>query len=235
MDVHNEVERLKSVYEQYQVSGHAETQWSEYNLGNQAILRERNAHLKALMLSHASGGLSNCRILDVGCGTGKVLAQLIEWGVLPANLYGVDLLEDRVEAARSTLPESHITLGNAEKLNFPDRFFDVVLLFTVLTSILDEQMARGVAAEVCRVLKPGGGVIWYDFRYDNPRNSNVRGMKKSAISSLFPDFDLDLRTVTLFPPLARRLGRAAQPLYPLLSRMPLLRTHYIGSLTKPTA
>ena len=123
--------------------------------------------------------------------------------------------------------------ANAEQLGFPDGAFDLVLLFTVFTSILDDRMARSVAREVERVLKPGGAVVWYDFRYDNPWNPNVRGMTKATIRSLFADFELKLQMVTLLPPLARRLGRATSILYPVLAAVPLLRTHYLGLLVKP--
>ena len=37
-------------------------------------------------------------------------------------------------------------------------------------------MKQKVAAEMLRVVKPQGLILWYDFRYNNPRNSNVRGI-----------------------------------------------------------
>ena len=90
------------------------------------------------------------------------------------------------------------------------------------------QMARNVAAELVRVLKPGGGILWYDFRVNNPRNPHVCGQTIAHIRHLFPQLQTDLRTVTLLPPLARRLGRTTGALYPVLARLPWLRTHYIG-------
>jgi hypothetical protein len=101
--------------------------------------------------------------------------------------------------------------------------------------VLDDAMARRLAAEACRVLRAGGAVLWYDFRFNNPRNSHVRGMKRAAVQKLFPGFRLELRTVTLAPPLARRLGPFTGLLYPALSCLPFLRTHYAGLLLKPAA
>jgi hypothetical protein len=106
---------------------------------------------------------------------------------------------------------------------------DMVLLFTVFSSILDHRMAENVATEVRRVLKPGGAVLWYDFRYDNPSNPHTRGMTKRHIRRLFPGFTLNLRTITSLPPLARRLGRATSWLYPVLAAGPFLRTHYAAA------
>ncbi|MGH6811269.1 MAG: class I SAM-dependent methyltransferase [Methylocella sp.] len=157
----------------------------------------------------------------------------MQWGALPKNLFGVDLMPKRIEAAKQRYPGIQFTQGNAEHLDFEETFFDLVLLFTVFTSILDNRMSRNVAGEVERVLKPAGVVVWYDFRYNNPYNHNVRGMTKEAIRMFFPNFRLKLRTVTLLPPLARRLGRATAALYPILSSLPCLRTHYTGILVKP--
>ena len=229
----NEAERLRAVYHGYRKSQTVQARWSGANPGNRAIVRERTRALAHVL--HGAGllPLAQRRILDVGCGSGQVLASLTQWGAVPDRLYGLDLLSDRIRAARQQFPDIRFCRANAERLGFPDSAFDLVLLFTVFTSILDDRMARSVAREVERVLKPGGAVVWYDFRYDNPRNPNVRGMTKAAIRSLFADLELKLQMVTLLPPLARRLGRATPVLYPLLGRIPLLRTHYLGLLIKP--
>ena len=130
---------------------------------------------------------------------------------------------------------SPLQCANAEQLGFPDTSFDLVLLFTVFSSILNEQMSCNVAYEVSRVLRPGGAVLWYDFRYNNPRNPNVRGMTKRYIETLFPGLHMRLHTITLLPPLARRLGRLTPVLYPVLAAIPPLRTHYLGVLVKLVA
>jgi ubiquinone/menaquinone biosynthesis C-methylase UbiE len=140
------------------------------------------------------------------------------------------LLPERIAEVRQRCPDLHFQCANAEQLEFPEASFDLVLLFTVFSSILDGQMARNVACEVTRVLKPGGAVLWYDFRYDNPRNPNVRGMTRRHIGTLFPGFQMHLHTITLFPALARRLGHLTSLLYPVLAAMPPLRTHYLGLL-----
>ena len=228
-----EVQRLTQVYQTYQTSATVQAQWTEHNRGNRAIIQERSRYLQGLLQTQGYWPLTQQRLLDIGCGAGRILGHFLAWGAQPHHLYGIDLPPDRIAAARQAFPALHFQQANAERIEFPASTFDLVLLFTVFTSILDQQMAHNVATEVQRVLKPGGAVIWYDFRYNNPYNPHVRGMTKAKIQQLFPEFTLHLRTVTLLPPLARRLGALTPRLYPLLTRLPLLRTHYLGLLVKP--
>ncbi len=128
-----------------------------------------------------------------------------------------------------------VRAGSAAALPWRDGSFDLVLQQTVFTSILDGQMRRTVAAEMTRVLRPGGAVLWYDFVYDNPDNPDVRGAPAREVRGLFPGFAADLVRITLAPPIARRIPAAALPLlYPLLAALPFLRTHRLGLLVKPS-
>ena len=93
-------------------------------------------------------------------------------------------------------------------------------------------MKRRIAAEMLRILKPTGTILWYDFLMNNPRNPDVRGVKRREIKQLFPGCRIQLQRITLAPPLARRLAIYARPLYHLFSKMPLLCTHYLGAISK---
>lgn len=228
-----EVERLKNVYQSYRERGVAHRLWSNKNSGNQAIRYERMRVLQRLLHSAGFMPLTERVILDVGCGDGSVLASLCAWGALPGNLYGIDLLPTNIEAAQKDYPNLWFQQSNAEELNFDDQTFDLVLFFTVFSSILDPSMARHMASEAQRVLKPGGAVAWYDFRYHNLFNTHTQPMTYEKIQTLFFDFAFHLRTVTLLPPLARRLGRLTPLLYSALCTLPFLRTHHVGLLIKP--
>jgi SAM-dependent methyltransferase len=229
----DEAERLARVYRGYERDPAVYVRWSETNAGNRWIAEERRRAIVTLLQSHGFLPLQDKRVLDIGCGRGAVLASLTHLAARPCNLYGIDLLPDRIEAARQAYPGICFICGNAESLDFPDAHFDLVFLFTVFSSILDDRMAGNVANEVRRVLKPGGAVLWYNFRYNNPYNPHVRGMTKRHIRQFFPGFEMHLRTITLLPPLARRLGRLTPVLYPLLVAIPPLRTHYLGLLIRP--
>ena len=52
------------------------------------------------------------------------------------------------------------------------------------------------------------------------------------IGELFPEFCVRVQSLTVVPPLARRLGRAAEMFYPALARVEPLRTHLVGVLTR---
>ncbi len=164
---------------------------------------------------------------------GAELAWLVELGAQAATLTGVDLLPDRVAAAQRSFPDIRFLAGNAEHLEFGDAEFDLVLAITVFSSILDPTMARNVAAEVVRVLSPGGALLWYDVRYDSVSNRNVRAVTATRVHELFPSLEGKVQTVTLLPPLARRLGPLTGAAYPVLSRLRPLRSHLIGLLRKP--
>jgi ubiquinone/menaquinone biosynthesis C-methylase UbiE len=228
----SEIDRLKRVYQNYRESPTAQLKWDESNLGNRAILRKWHRKTHFLLEDHGFWPLTGKRILEIGCGTGNVLASLLEFGANAEDLLGVDLLPDRIAEAQKRYPHIGFECANAEQLDFTDASFDLILVSTVFSSILDSGMAKNVAAEVCRLLKPGGAVLWYDFRYNNPRNPHVKGMTKHHIRALFPGLIIHLHTITLLPPLARRLGLLTTAIYPLLSAIPVLRTHYLGLLIK---
>ena len=155
------------------------------------------------------------------------------WGAEQNNLAGIDLQTEEVERAKRVLPGADLITGDASKLPWEDSQFDLVSQHTVFTSILDRGMRNAVASEMKRVLRPGGGVLWYDFTYNNPRNPDVQGVKAEEVAELFPGFDIHLKRITLAPPIARRIPTRMLPVvYPVLSILPMTRTHLLGLLVK---
>ncbi|MEW6271971.1 MAG: class I SAM-dependent methyltransferase [Thermodesulfobacteriota bacterium] len=228
-----EAARIRRVYDAYRGSRAVRRRWDPANAGNRAIHDERAAALREILQRGGFIPFAHRRVLDLGCGSGEVLASLEELGALPEDLYGVDLGEQEIEAARRRFPSMHWQVANAETLEFQPGSFALVLAFTVFSSVLDDAMARNLAAEIDRVLHRDGALLWYDFRYRNPYNRAVRGISPRRIAELFPGWTSELRSITVLPPLSRRLGRAAPVLYPLLARVRPLRTHLIGLLRKP--
>ena len=95
--------------------------------------------------------LENKRILDVGCGIGMYIRKFKEFS---DDVYGVDVDPERVEKARLTA--ANVMVAPAEKLPFPDNFFDVVFLHEVIEHVDDDRQA---ISEAIRVLAPGGRAI----------------------------------------------------------------------------
>jgi ubiquinone/menaquinone biosynthesis C-methylase UbiE len=172
------------------------------------------------------------RIFEIGCGDGEILRHLLTYGAKPENLAGVDLLQDRIESARWLAPHIEFYSGDAAALPFAEASFDLVCQITVFTSILDPIVRRRVAGEMLRVLKPTGLIFWYDFHIDNPSNPDVRGAKKEEIHSLFPNCSVDLRRVTLAPPLTRLFAPYSWLACYVLEKIPFLCTHYMGVIRK---
>jgi hypothetical protein len=93
-------------------------------------------------------------------------------------------------------------------------------------------MKPNVARKMLRVLKRDGTILWYDYHMNNARNPDVRGVGKREIQALFPDCSIDLRRVTLAPPLTRLLAPYSWLVCYLLEKIPLLCTHYLGVIRK---
>jgi 2-polyprenyl-3-methyl-5-hydroxy-6-metoxy-1,4-benzoquinol methylase len=204
------------------------------NRGFRRLWLERNEALAQLLSRHLPRPLSECSILDFGCGSGVITDWLHLHGASSQRLVGVDLQADRIASARKSYPDLTFLEAAGEDLPFAARQFDVVLAFTVFSSILEQSLAKRVAAELMRVLAADGMIIWYDIRYPSPANPNVRAMTKSRIRCLFPKLSTQLDALTLLPPVAERLGPLTDTLYPLLSSIPAFRSHYFGLLRYPS-
>ena len=228
-----ETERIARAYQE--MEARAGGRWSISNPGNRLVLAERRRMFTRLLADAGWIPLADRWVIEVGSGTGSELAWLLEVGARSSRLVGVDLLPHRVAVARETYPDIEFREGNAEHLDFADDSFDLAMAITIFSSILDRKMAENVAAEIARVLKGGGGLLWYDVRYDSVSNPNVKAVSRERIAELFPDLRGRLQTVTLLPPVARRLGPATRVAYPALSLFPPLRSHLIGMLRKPGA
>jgi SAM-dependent methyltransferase len=195
--------------------------------------QEREHHLLTILSSHGLLPLSGKKILEVGCGTGKWLRDLIGWGANPGDLHGVELLEASASRARRLCPaEVTIECGNAAELRMAPNTFDIILQAAVFTGVLDESMKRAMAAEMLRVLRPGGVILWYDFCFSNPQNPYVQPMGQDEIGRLFPGCSIELRRVSLASPLVRLLAARSSKMCWMLSRIPALCTHYLGALRK---
>ena len=174
------------------------------------------------------------RAVEVGCGAGGNLLELLRFGFRPEHLAGIELLPERLAHARGLLPGAvRLVAGDAAGAAIEPGSQDLVLQFTVFSSLLDDATQARLAAAMWRWLKPGGGVLWYDFTMDNPRNLDVRGMPLSRVRALFPHAAVQARRVTLAPPLARAVTRVHPALYGWFNALPILRTHVVCWLAKP--
>lgn len=178
------------------------------------------------LLATRPGRPEDWRATEVGCGAGGNLMDLLRIGLRPGHLSGIELLQERLAAARACLPDAvRLLAGDASTAPIEPASQDLVLQSTVFSSILDDALQQRVAQAMWRWLKPGGAVLWYDFTVNNPRNPDVRGVPLARVRQLFPQGRFTARRLTLAPPLARAVCRLHPSAYGWLNALPLLRTH----------
>lgn len=94
------------------------------------------------------------RVLDVGCGTGVLSAELLNWG--PAEVHGIDIQPDHLQSAARHAPQARFTLADAHHLPYSWQSFEVTLCHFVLLWVSDPaQMLR----EMTRVTRSGGVLL----------------------------------------------------------------------------
>jgi len=120
-------------------------------LGNGSGARFFSARLRQICMLFDSANRG--RALDVGCGPGILLSKISE---MQFDAYGIDRSASMIAEAREVAPLAHLTVGRAEKLPFPDNYFDIVVLAGILEYLPKPEDALN---EVYRVAKPGSLII----------------------------------------------------------------------------
>jgi SAM-dependent methyltransferase len=157
----NSAERLAREIEHHRrIASVAEIVWN----WDSPAGRRRADRRAELFVEH--GGLKpGVRALELGCGTGVFLEKVARCG---ADLHGIDLSTDLLERARARvggLANVHIDNGNAEQMPYPNAHFDAVYGSSILHHL---DLGRSLA-EVHRVLRPGGRIVFAEPNSLNPQ------------------------------------------------------------------
>ena len=148
-------------------------------------------------------------VLDIGCGPAEMVQPLLSLG---CKFWGVDPSPRMIEICRERFGEIKdvdFAVGEAEKLNYPDGFFDAVLCMGVIDGLKNLDL---VLAEILRVLKPSGTMI---VTFAN-RNSPYAWWKAQVF----------YRVLTL----ARRIAHPGTDNDPILTRRRLFSPHQASEL-----
>jgi SAM-dependent methyltransferase len=240
----DELERIRAAYRERDATAPS-WQWASRGY------RLRMQQLEWLLLEQfVAAGESpvGLRVLEIGCGSGYFLSRFLDYGAGTAT--GIDLMESRIAVARSRDPRLELVCGDASELPWSDASFDLVAQFTCFSSVLDRDLRSRIAAEMWRVLRPGGTVLSYDMRSVGAALQALRraaGLRRakvvaegtptapvelSELAGYFPDAALDARSLTLSTDVAEGAERSA-----ILARglqlLPFLHTHLLVAGRKP--
>ncbi|MEW5938039.1 MAG: class I SAM-dependent methyltransferase [Chloroflexota bacterium] len=206
--------------------------YSPFNRANLFAVQGRQRAILDALRRQGVTNLRQARILEMGCGDGGVLAEFLTFGASPQNLFGIDLLPDRLREARYRLPSSPLVNADGSHLPFPDSSFDLILQFTALSSILEADLRRAICHDMLRLLEPNGLILSYDF-WLNPTNPQTRGLRPKEIKELFPSCRIVFQRITLAPPIARRLVPFSRGMCYLLESLKIFNTHYLAAIHPP--
>jgi ubiquinone/menaquinone biosynthesis C-methylase UbiE len=164
-------------------------------------------------------------VLDVGCGDGRLTAEL---GRVAPRVAGVDPSPAAFERARASYPQLEFAQAQADgRLPFPDAGFDAAVCVHVLEHVVDTQ---ALMSEMRRVLRPDGvlalavpywgraksvAVALTSFeRHHDPLEPTVRFYTSRSLRGLLHDFGFERLQVRRSggPPLFREtlLGRGSR-------------------------
>jgi len=151
-------------------------------------------------------------ILDLGCGTGRITAQIFEFN---KTVVGVDLSDQMLEVARKKLPEASFIQADILSLPFADNSFDKVVSSLVFQFLPDIEKPL---KEVSRVLNPGGTLFITDFIKDAPLDwSNVKYQKEKIFKGSIGELS-KFRSAKEYEETANLVGLKLMKMIPLRVR-----------------
>jgi ubiquinone/menaquinone biosynthesis C-methylase UbiE len=200
----------------------SQTPKSQIDFGQIASRYDELRHAGALWsdlveLLVAEADLRGRRVLDVGCGTGKLITTLVErYG---CKAWGIDPSPEMIEIARERVPSGvGLRGGRAEELGFKDAWFERVVM-TLVLHVVDRPKAY---AEILRVLEPAGvfGLLTFDYAH----------FEGYYLNRYFPSFEaIDKARFPSAVQLEGELGKAG------FVRVRLIRRRQHESISRDTA
>lgn len=112
--------------------------------------------------------LENRRILDWGCGPGRVIRHLPEYCGKGCTFYGTDYNEQSIDWCKKNLPGIHFNKNSLEaRLPFEDDYMDIIYGISIFTHLSEKKHFEWYK-ELFRILKPGG-IMFLTTQGDNFR------------------------------------------------------------------
>jgi SAM-dependent methyltransferase len=123
------------------------------------------------------------RVLDVGCGYGRVALSLSHAGY---EVEGIDIAPNLIEAARRAADAEGVridfTVGSMTRLPYAEDSFDAVIcLWSAFYELLQEDEQRDAVSEMWRVLRPGGFALIEGPRYADLTEADIEGGDRQGL------------------------------------------------------
>jgi ubiquinone/menaquinone biosynthesis C-methylase UbiE len=131
---------------------------------------------------------SGARVLDYGCGYGRMLVEMAQAGF--QNVIGVDFSEAMLTRCRREFPRASLIRNDGRTLPFKSDSLEAVLLFATLTCIPQNEAQRALIAEVERVLRPGGLLYISDLLLNEDARNRERYEQYAEVYGAFGVFEL---------------------------------------------
>lgn len=133
------------------------------------------------------------KILEVSFGSGYLMTK---YATEKKEIYGIDYNKKMLDITKNKMRrlniEAHLSLGNVEKLPFPDNTFDTIINTMAFTGYHNGEKAMN---ELKRVLKKDGRLLLVDFDY--PENRNLFGYLIVRLWEKFGDIIKDINSLLL--------------------------------------
>ncbi len=131
----------------------------------------------------------DARVLDYGCGYGRLCGALSAAGYI--DVVGVDMSPRMIDRARSEHPTLAFDVLDGDRLPFGDASVAAVLLFSVLTCIVEDDGQRRVLSEIARVLRPNGVLYVSDILLQEDARNRARYDAARAVQRAYGTFELE--------------------------------------------
>lgn len=160
---------------------------------------------------------AEAKVLDFGCGYGRVTHQIVELGY--SNVIGIDSSKDSskemISRGLSEYPKLDLRYLSGDILPFSDNEFDSIVTCAVFTCIPDQKYREKVLQELRRVLKPDGVIYLAEFCSEHSRRF-ISGTgvpmwhsKKQELENLLVDFDIETSTLVKTPTMSGHESHAS--------------------------